>query len=272
MRAKPILFDYLNCSPRNVADNRGLDLAILSGGYAEFLAEYWVRKAEAEAFGVTLGIALNSPWGRGPSTELPNGEFTGYRLDQRIQAEADGFDLTDDLITNTVPDETFIYVGSVPVGTFHEAGLSHFVGEGYRFGIDALTVHDEGGDMFSEALAVEDGRFLDVCAEANASYKGLPLIGFKGFWESESRVALEDAPENSVWWWRTEGNDGAWEPDTASRAMSYGLRPWVRLNQLTEAERFDLYRRAAPYEAVAEPPKGRFNTGFGGAWIPRVRR
>lgn len=243
-----ILYDYQNASPRNQADNHGLDLDILGDGYSLFLADHETRSETAAAYGVRLGIAINSPFGRGTGVEeLPNGEYTGYFLDALLRAEADGFtDLEADFVANTDPSKTVIYLGSIPVTTFAEAGLSDLIAAGYAFCFDAITTHDADSVMIAQAKELAKTNM--VWAEANKEYKGLPLVGFAGLWENPKRVSIAQAPHDSVWWWRTAGNDGDWDIDKAKNALDNGLVLWVRLDQLTADQQTELYQLVATYE------------------------
>lgn len=256
-----VLYNYLNCSPRHHTDNRGLALGILNDGYAGFLADHDALVIEAATYGVTLGAVLGNPWGKGGNgtqdyQTLPNGFTTTQRLDQIIKATEAGFtDLSTQILATTEPSSTVLYIGSTPVGTMADNGYTDLIDAGYIFCFDALTTYDADSAMFLEALALFETNH--VLAEANKEYKGLPLVAWplserNPGWGSSNRVSLEDAPAGSAWWWRTPGNDGPWDYDAVVRALDAGLDLWIRLDQLSDAERTALFELVATYGTTAE--------------------
>lgn len=267
-----VLYYHYNCSGNSPSSNRGFNADILAGGYAQGLAEYQTFKAEAAAYGVTLGLELQNPYGRGAaSATLPNGQATTQRLDQYRQCLADGFTtIHDSLLANTIPAETIIYVGSCSLASSANSvageGYYQLLNLGYRMVFDALTVHDGDTDLYDEVLALYQAGF-DVMTEANGqlpegSY-GLPAMAFSGDgddpgWATGTRMQPADAPAGSMWWWRTEDNDGTWAVATPTSFIGSGLplqrRLSVRLDQLIKEERDEVYQLV----------------GSGGGWIEQA--
>lgn len=260
------LYNFLPCSPRSLVQDRGLDLTILSGGYTDFLASHNSYKTEATAAGITLGTFLHNPWGRGPGyRRLPNGAYTSMFLDQIAQAWDAGYTtLTADILANTTASTTILYIGSVPDGTLlnvQGAGAidlsaknySEFVSAGYGFAFDALTTYNGSGILHAYASSLSDAGDNYILAEANRFANGIPLLATHDLWSNPNRVQPEDAPANSMYWWRAATLDGPFSLSTAKAYLEAGLKLAVRLNQLTDSERASLFQMVAEYESPSTP-------------------
>lgn len=252
------------------ATNRGFGAALLAGGWAQAMSDngdaggsYLDFKAEAAAFGVTLGFMPQNPFGRGSaSATIPvSGNSTTQRLDQKRQLWLDGYTSGnasyEDFLANTTPEETIVYVGSCSLSTapgdVAGEGYHELLNLGYGLVADALTQHEGSTPLFDEFEALHQAGF-DVLTEANGtapegSY-GLPALAFAGLWANGSRMQPGAAPPMSGHWWRTEANDGAWSLSTNRGFVLSGARRrlFIRLDQLGQSDRFALYAAVAAFE------------------------
>lgn len=273
------LYNYVQASARHYSDRRGLNQDIIDNDFPAFFSEHNAFESEADNYGVTLGLFLWHPWGRGGNgtddyQPLPGGDYTTQRLDQILKAEEAGYTwITDGVRANTTPSRTIIYIGSTPVMTMEDAGFGDLIDDGYGFAFDALTTYDEDSEMFQEALALSETN--DTLAEANRVDKGLPLVAFVRLWGRPGRVKLEDAPDDSAWWWTSPANDGDWDIDRAAEALANGLRLFVNLRHLSDDERVELYGLVESYVSTGSvasfvPPVHDSPAGCSGAIVAQT--
>lgn len=267
-----ILYSFYHYASGSYDDgDRGFPAGLVSGGWASILdngtsaGSYIPFQTEAAAQGCTLGFLPQNPFGRGSATAtVPvSGNATSQRLDQRRQLWEDGFTSGNasyaDFLANTEPRETIVYVGScwlsTSAGTVVGEGYYDLLNLGYGVAFDALTQHEGTTPLFAEVQALDTAGH-DVITEANGllvdgGSQGLPAIAFANLWGLGTRMQPADAPDGSIWWWRTS-DDGAWSLSAVAAFLATGepgtRRLAVRLDQLTEEERTALYQLAAEYE------------------------